>query len=159
MSLTSSIDAHTQVPLLQKAKGYLYPVYGRHPIMRTVEYNAIGPRTLHGFLPLVNGKKIFIPVPPPVPGPSPRFKINTTILTCYDDRFIVLHYSDYRGDSPLNESLVNTTKTTHLKRGMAIGGTPRIPWKGEIAIIPLGTRVPFLSKSVKRARLNQAVAL
>lgn len=130
--------------MIQKAKGYLYPIHGKHPIPRTVEFDALAPNTLHGFLPVINARKIFLPVPPFIP--VRRFMIKTMILTYYDDRFLILHYFDERDSSPVNESLM-------------MSATKRIPWKGEIAIIPLGVRVPFLSTSVKHARLNRAVAL
>lgn len=129
--------------MLQSTQGYLFPVHGSIPRVRTVSYDALGPKTLHDHLPAISPTAIFNPAPPFEPGT--RRIVDTTVVLIGKERFLVLSYKFNKAekDRPINESLA------------ALTGNPT--WEGELAIFPLGTIVPYLSRPrVRRAVIEKA---
>lgn len=129
--------------MLQSTRGYLFPVHGRISRVRTVSYDALGPNTLHGHLPVISPAAIFHP-PPFEPGT--QLIVDTTIVVIGKGRFLVLSYkfNETQKNRPINESLA------------ALPGKPI--WRGELAVFPLGTGVPYLSRPCVRKSVINHVA-
>jgi hypothetical protein len=131
--------------MLQTAKGYLYTIHGDRPRIRSVIYDALGPNvnTGYGLLPHLDPTLVFIPFPPFAPNSGPDTK--HTIISIKRDRFLVLYYVDRRTNPLVNETLTR------------VAGGYR--WRGEIAIFPLGCRVPFKSWGMNHRLTDRVAAL
>lgn len=129
--------------MFQGTQGYLFPIHGGNARIITAFYNALGPHTLHGFLPHLNPASVFLPVPPFTVPIQPR----TVLVTTRHGRFLVLYYIDEEPvERPINESIAALTK--------------KMTWNGELVVFSLGNTVPFWSRpSVRRTLINKVALM